>query len=243
MTVPSSLPAALFEVYQSGHSIGDIGPIPLESNVSIEEAEDLYHRVRDEDISFSFEVGLAHGISTVAILQAMEDKGKGRHIVVDPFQDRFHNAGLKLVEKAGLMHRMDFRKEFPEDVLPGLDAIDFAFIDGSHLFDLTLMDFALVDKKLKVGGMVGFHDMWMPSLRKMMRFILNNRPYTLVNAKEPELALHKRLFSRLLKAMPFASEWVAQEALKPWGLMGVPAMAFIRKQENDHREWAHFHAF
>jgi len=46
-----------------------------------------------------------------------------------------------------------------------------------HLFDFALVDFFYVDKMLRQGGFVAFHDMWMPSLRKLVSFIVRNRRY------------------------------------------------------------------
>ena len=59
----------------------------------------------------------------------------------------------------------------------GFPRVQFAFIDASHLFDLSVLDFTLIDKRLDVGGVVGFHDLWMPSLQKLVRYILTNRDY------------------------------------------------------------------
>jgi len=37
--------------------------------------------------------------------------------------------------------------------------IDFAFVDGWHTFDYTLIDFFYIDKILRSGGLVSFHSM------------------------------------------------------------------------------------
>lgn len=48
-----------------------------------------------------------------------------------------------------------------------------------------MVEFILADKKLKVGGMIAFHYLWMPSLRKLLRYILRNRDYANGVIKSP----------------------------------------------------------
>ena len=64
--------------------------------------------------------------------------------------------------------------------MPPLPKLRFGFIDSSHPFDLTIHEFCLIDRKLKVGGILVFRDMWMPSLKKLLRKVLANRSYELV---------------------------------------------------------------
>ena len=70
-----------------------------------------------------------------------------------------------------------------DEALPQLcsqkEEFEFAFIDGSHLFDFTFVDFFFIDKLLAVGGHVAFDDLWMPAVRKVVSFVLKNKPYQL----------------------------------------------------------------
>ena len=49
------------------------------------------------------------------------------------------------------------------------ERIDFAFIDGNHRFDYTLVDFFYIDKMLRLGGHVAFDDLWIASVRKVVK--------------------------------------------------------------------------
>ena len=60
---------------------------------------------------------------------------------------------------------------------------DSILIDGSHLFDYVLVDFFYADKLLKNGGYVMFDDTWMPSIKKVLTFVMLNRRYTLMPAE------------------------------------------------------------
>jgi hypothetical protein len=68
---------------------------------------------------------------------------------MDPFQDRFENVGLAMVERVDLNALIHFHRKFPEEVFPSLPSLQFVFIDASHLFDLTISDFVLADKKVE----------------------------------------------------------------------------------------------
>ena len=127
---------------------------------------------------------MAHGKSTLWICQALADNGKGRHIAMDPWQDNYPGGpspGLWNLEQAGLRHLVEFHLDSSHRVLPALELrgqqIDFAFIDGFHTFDHTLTDFFLIDKMLTLDGLIVFDDVSWPSVRKVVRFVLGNRPY------------------------------------------------------------------
>jgi hypothetical protein len=131
-------------------------------------------------------------------------------------------------------------------VIPGLGSIQFAFIDASHLFDLTLMEFNLVDKKLDVGGVVGFHDLWMPSLQTLFRYIQRNRAYDVWYPRgfePPALKSRTGLKAKLrglLSRLPKAEQIFSREWLHPWASEGLGNMVLLRKRAQDQRHWT-FH--
>lgn len=223
----------------------------LHSNVSPEEALALYTVVRETRPAVSAEVGFAQGISALSILQALEENGLGEHHVVDPFQSQYGYAGVTMVERAGLEKRLRFYETFAEHVLPDLPPIQFAFIDASHLFDLSLVEFVLVDKKLEVGGLIGFHDMWMASLQKLLRYILSNRSYRIApqaaarppaeqNGRPSPQTRLKRAVRRRLLRWPRAEATFSAEFLRPWPTFGLSNLVFLEKTGEDTREWT-FH--
>ncbi|MCP9913585.1 class I SAM-dependent methyltransferase, partial [Cyanobium sp. BA20m-14] len=164
----------------------------------------------------------------------------------DPFQSQFGNAGLEMVRRAGLESYFQFHETFAENVIPGLPEIQFAFIDASHIFDLTLLEFVLVDKKLAPGGVIGFHDLWMPSLRKVLSYILTNREYqisTLIDNPEAPKSLYlgflKKNLSKLVSSLPKADRIFASDLLTNLPLL--PNLTFIEKLKDDSRDWC-YHA-
>ncbi|MFN0111791.1 MAG: class I SAM-dependent methyltransferase [Blastocatellia bacterium] len=129
------------------------------------------------------EVGLAFGISTLYILEAMNDCGGEKLIGMDPAQhDRYwRGGGLQNIRRAGYERLYEFHEDTSQQVLPRLvsqgQRIEFAFIDGWHTFDHTLIDFFYIDQMLAVGGIVVFDDVGYPAIRRVCDFVIANRDY------------------------------------------------------------------
>lgn len=130
----------------------------------------------------SVEVGMAYGVSSLFICEALRAVGATRHHAIDPNQSsEWKNIGKLNLERAGFADLLDLREQFSHEALPDLLAenvrVDFAFIDGWHVFDQTIVDFFYLDKMLNVGGVIAFDDCVWPSVGTVLRFILTNRRY------------------------------------------------------------------
>ena len=129
------------------------------------------------------ETGLAFGASALVFVHYHATEGKsGKHYAIDPNQlTRYRGAALGAVKDAGLDNHFEWRNGPSHLQIPKLIeaklSLDCAFIDGWHTFDYTLVDFFLIDKLLKVGGLVAFHDMYGPAKQKVLRFVLSHRDY------------------------------------------------------------------
>ena len=247
------LPEALRQAFDTHKVFDQHGDqVPLDSNVSLLEARQLYAIVGAIGATSTAEIGLAKGVSAMAICKAHADRGSGHHHIMDPFQQNYGNAGIAMLRRCGLEARCSFHRAFAEEVFPTLPELDFVFIDASHLFDITLLEFVLADKKLRVGGVIAFHDLWMPSLRKVLRFILTNRSYEIVTTpiakgeqvttRDPERGI-KTIVRQLLWRLPFVGKILNPEVLHPWGNYGINNLVFVRKLASDQREWTHFEKF
>src|SRR5438270_512121 len=150
----------------------------VESGINSHECQVLFNLLARLQPEYTAEIGCAHGVSTQAIAKALEHSGKGHHFAVDPVQHTYwKDAGKHRLSESNLSHRVTFHDDYPERVFHTLPNLDFVFIDGTHLFDLTILDFVVSDRALKVGGIIGFHDTNMPAIRRTLRFILANRSY------------------------------------------------------------------
>jgi len=234
--------AVLKELYGSPHVTSRSGKaFPLfPASIGWHKGVSLYEWIRRTRPRVTLEIGFAFGASTLFICQALEDNGVGQHYVVDPWQTSVWDAcGLRHVERAGLSHRLTFYEVPSYRQLPRLLeqqlAVDFAFIDGQHLVDYALVDGFYTDLLLPVGGVMVFDDVWMASIRKVVRFLLSNRAYRLIhytnrllrgNAAAPWL---RSLMGLALRCRYGAA--LVRPAFRFEGLL------YLQKTQDDKRSW------
>lgn len=228
--------------------------VPVHSNVGPESGLVLQHAVEIARPTLACEVGLAFGLSTLYILDAMAKFGGGRLIGIDPDQHGpgWRGGGLHNVRRAGFGERYELREQTSQTALPQLASagtkIQFAFIDGWHTFDHTLVDFFYIDQMLDIGGLVVLDDVSYPGLQRLAHFIVTNRAYTVVDLDPSPGELHwksraKKVVQRLLHPLVrdhFTPDFRAR-ALE--GRVERAQLVVLRKEGHDHRPFDHFVAF
>jgi len=213
---------------------------PTASAVTFETGALLYDFVRKVRPGRTLEIGMAYGISTLFICQALHDNGMGAHAAIDPLEEsKFRSLGLLNLDRAKLKHLVQLHGAPSHQVLPQLclenERFDFAFIDGRHVFDFVLVDFFYIDRLLPVNGHVAFDDLWMPSIRKAVSFVLRNRPYRLIHMPSRYPAPLWR------RALRLARRFGQRPAERGWALKCLPRnVVFLEKLAQDDRPW-HFH--
>jgi predicted O-methyltransferase YrrM len=183
--------AVLEEIYASGRVVDPDG-LPLDAfptSIPIEHAVRLAQTVGDNDLLRTVETGMAYGVSTLAIAGAHADRGTGHHVAVDPIQStKWRSIGRTNLRRAGIERFVRVVEERSDEALPRMvaegDACDFAFIDGHHLFDFVMVDFFYIDRMLVEGGIVAFHDPWIPAVGRVLDFVRRNRAYEVSSADE-----------------------------------------------------------
>ena len=177
-------------------SLPDGSQRALGGGVSKAEACLLYELVRRVQAHYTVEIGLAYGVSALAICQAVRDNGGAACHAVDPAQTSGSGGGgLWALERAGLSDLLTFYEApdyvaLPEMLKQGI-GVDLAFVDGWHTFDYALLDFFYIDKMLRPGGLVAFHDYGMPAIAKVVEFALTHRHYRALPC-QPRLETHPR---------------------------------------------------
>jgi predicted O-methyltransferase YrrM len=160
-------------------------------------ADELSRLVREHGAVRTLETGMAFGLSTLAICAVHEARGEGAHVAIDPYQSTdWRGIGVLNLERAGLSSRARVIESRSDEALPRLRdeglRIDFGLIDGLHLFDATLVDFYLIDRIMDVGGVVVFHDTWMPAVAEAVAYVETNRAYSRLEAGDAAMtALRK----------------------------------------------------
>lgn len=178
--------AALAEMYGEGHSIklksGKNISLDKVTRISIEQGLLLHSLIINNDVARSLEIGFGFGFSTVWILDALRGKENAKHIAVDPFEKKFwRSVGLAQLEKLGPFADFEWIEDYSihalSDMIREKQWFDFIYIDGNHRFDDVIVDFYLGDQVLRDGGLIIVDDMWMPSIRSSINFIVANRFY------------------------------------------------------------------
>ena len=151
----------------------------------------LQRAVRDVQPALSLEVGLAYGVSTLFICDAIKELPRpGRHLVLDPFQNgKWRGIGLRNLQDAGVADVVEFHEEPSELFLPRLVAegrtLDLVFIDGLHRFDQAFVEFYYVNRLLRPGGIVLFDDAARRSVNRVIRHALTYPAYEVYGTTEP----------------------------------------------------------
>lgn len=179
------LPLTLKKIYEERLATDlDGNVLKLHSEISEGEALILMKMVEVANAKVTLETGLAFGVSALAICHASRSLNGNdwMHYGVDPNQlTEYRGTALASLKKEGLDNNFTLLEGPSHLMLPKLIeqgvVLDCAFIDGWHTFDYTLADFFLIDKMLKPGGYLAFHDMYALSKQKVLRFILSHRKY------------------------------------------------------------------
>lgn len=235
-------------IFRDRHVLGEAGEaIPLDVFVPEAEGRLLYSLVRWLRPEHTLEVGLANGISAAYIARGLCDNDRGQHLAIDPFQSsRWQRAGLVTLRRAGVEQRVSLDQRDSQLALPQWHSrghrVQFAFIDGSHLFEYVLSDFLHVDRMLDVGGLIALDDSDWPAISAVLRFVLANRHYEIVDTGvviEPS-RLRPSIAARLLRIgcrlLPAFGERVRPDVVAPDHVRGIRGRCVVlRKRAEDDR--------
>lgn len=147
-----------------------------------------------ENARVVIEIGLAYGRSALAIAEALVSHGAEGpdHVIIDAFQDHFHDAGWNAIVDAGLTDICSLRRERSQLVLPRLVAdgfvADAAFVDGSHMFHNVFVDLYYLRELVRPGGLVVLDDCHWPSVATAVRYFEVNTGW-----RPDPIAPHTRL--------------------------------------------------
>jgi predicted O-methyltransferase YrrM len=157
--------------------------------------------------SATLETGSGH--STVAFAMA-----GANHVAVTPSEDE----SKKITEyctKLGISSTVRFVIAPSDAALPKNevipDELDFVFIDGAHAFPLPFVDFHYTEQRLKIGGIMGVDDVFMPSVRILYDFLQAEDDWELVRQIEDTA-----FFRRLARNESTADRWATQKMNKPF---------------------------
>ena len=163
--------------------------------ISPGEGQELHDTLLTVKPEYALEIGFLHGYSTLNMLQALAEIGHGKLLSIDPGQFGAYARGIGLmnVRRAGLQRFHVFWPESSQFALPRLCRLEvpiqFAFIDGNHLVDYTMLEFFYLDKLIPRGGILVFHDYMNPSVHTATKFIEANHSYSVLPCAEENLRM------------------------------------------------------
>ena len=200
----------------------------------------LAHIIRTIRPTTSLEIGMAFGLSTMFICDALAELGSpARHIVADPFQrTQWKGIGLRNLGEAGLSQFVDYREERSEYLLPKLaesgTQLDFALVDGWHTFDQVMLEFYYIDRMLRPGGAIAFDDADRPSVSRAIRYALQIPGYEVMprpDASPAAISLAGRV-RRELRRLPHARSMFRADLLdRDWDIGIGDSCVAIRKTQ------------
>ncbi len=242
----------LIEIFKSKSVNIGKGDIKIIDNIEPAEGLFLQELVRELKPRISLEVGLAFGVSALFICDALVAAGGEKHIAIDPFQNGvvYKGAGLANLKKGGFENIVQFHEKPSYLVLAELVAknekIDFAFIDGNHVFDFALLDFFYVDLLLNTGGIVVFDDADFEAVHKLCRYVLTNRSYEVyrcLGESSDKQSIRDKIIHKISSNSYTLKTHLKPEVTNPDRLIGLNnsrCVAMI-KIADDNRPWD-FHA-
>lgn len=147
----------------------------------------LFNMIRQHRPQIVLEIGMGFGISTLTILNAIRANGNNAMLwTIEPDQGAMRDTALEAIEDQELSAFHQLINEPDYVALPKLlqdDAkIEFAYIDGCHIFDYVMIDMFYVDKLLQVGGIIGFNDCGWRGVDKTIRFMNKFRKYEMIES-------------------------------------------------------------
>lgn len=231
--------------------------VDANSFVSRESCQLLYELVERSQARHGVETGMAFGVSTVCLADALRGVAgpEAKLISFDPTQllsDSWNSAGLFQVERAGLSSVVELRDETSQRGLPKLVDSGYrcqiGFIDGWHTFDHTLIDFFYIDQMLDVGGHIVFDDTLYPSIQRVVQFVLANRSYELAGVERvthhTRVSLRaRRVAKRILRRVARTDRDPRPQHAAIFRAIESAQMVGVRKIRDDDRRFDHYAPF
>jgi predicted O-methyltransferase YrrM len=215
----------------------------LHSETSADQCVFLTGLLKEINATQCLEVGLAYGISALAICSWLRTRKGPTYYAIDPMQSYWKHIGTNNLKEAGYWDFVRFIPEYSDIGLTQLwregTILDFAYIDSTKVFDILLVDTHIIGKMLKVGGLLVIDDVSFPGIRKLVR-LLAQMPQWEIHAVHglapisPLRSLAAGLTSLIPRRRDLFSPDIADAGLER--RINAQAVA-LRKVSNDDRTW------
>ena len=181
---PFSLCPVLNDLLVQKRAVGKNGRLfeNLAALSTLNNLKTIYTLMLQSTPARTLEIGFAFGASALLFCALHKEFGhqpEHQHILIDPFQTTtWDSCGLMALERAGLTEFADFCPQPSAIALPKLleakQTFEFAYVDGSHLFEDVFLDAYYIIRMLTIGGIVAFDDSTNPHVAKVLGFLRGN---------------------------------------------------------------------
>lgn len=187
MEIAKRLEKFIASTYESGTILDESG---VEHSISPDSVSPrrggfLHDLIRSERALATLEIGMAWGLSTLAMVQALVENGAGprSHVVLDPHQTSIYGgAALRALRETGAEEFVEFHQEPSISMLPRLleqkRKFKLVFIDGRHVFDGVFLDFIYADQLVRRNDVIVFDDTFADPIHLTCRFAETNFEYS-----------------------------------------------------------------
>ncbi len=175
------------------------------------------------------QIGCGNGDSTYWIEKLYTHTHK--HTVVD-HEEKFIQSTKQLIKKHKLL-LPQFIHSSSQIFLasrPRKNYYDFCLLDGDERFDGCLTDWFYLKDLINKEGIVVMRNIWNPSVRKVISFILKNYPFVLTETSS---------IDNIFLKIPWLHDfWLERLGRKKWLDLCV-----LKKIDEDKRNWNHYVRF
>ena len=203
--------------------LDDIGPDQLRrpgdfSYVALprRDADALRDLLVSEGAHVVIEVGLAYGVSALAVAEALARNAgaDATHVIIDAFQNHFRESGWNALVRAGWDSICTLLRERSQIALARLASegfvADAAFVDGSHIFHNVFVDLVLLRDLVRPDGLIILDDCDLPSVATAVRYFELNTGWV-----QDDLPTETRIHAYRLPDPPVEPKF---DDFKPFGL-------------------------
>jgi hypothetical protein len=156
------------------------------------------------------------GLTTIVFALAAAD-----HIAVTPFGGESGRIA-EYCRSLGIKPCIRFLAESSDVALPRADSLpeklDFVFIDGAHRFPFPIIDFHYTAHRLRIGGILGIDDVYMPSVKVLVDFVRGEAEWELID-QVTDTAFFRRTAETKSEATPsdlWASQHINRRFYQRW---------------------------
>jgi len=214
--------------------------LPLHSGTSLEQCRFIQQQMQAVHARTTLEVGLAYGLSAIAICDQLRSTPGSMHHVIDPYQNTrsWDGVGLENLRRAGLQSNYTFYERTAQSCLPWLAdsglVFDLAYIDAGKRLDDTLLYSHYILNMLRVGGRAIYDDASMPGVRQALRYLSQDTRFRVVDTYLPDpVSLRRRSVEYLAACLPFKRRLLSPQLVRSNQSLGVAAHCVVIERISD----------